>query len=315
MLGTGGLCLTPACGASRWCRRWRAVSFGGHAPVAQWTRASVFGTECRGFESPRARQLAILAPQASCALLLPNLRWPCQRSRDLHGRRPRVMWRGRGTRLAEETETSMRVAVVACGSRGDVQPMLALAVGLRAAGHDALFCSSPDNAAWARSLGCTFEAIGEPLRGNPALGGWGLRPFNRFIRRQLYLQVRDLPRVVKDCDLIVASGLVWASARWPSISGSRIGTSRSRRPVCSYDPRSSRHPPRARNRGPLRRRRLRAGAEPGTRPARPPARPPCDGTADGTSDDRGHRSGAHRASGRRTASGETDGLPAADTAS
>jgi vancomycin aglycone glucosyltransferase len=103
----------------------------------------------------------------------------------------------------------MRVVLVACGSRGDVQPMLALAVGLRDAGHDAVVCASPDNAAWAVSLGCTFEAIGEPLRDNPALAGWGLRPFNRFIRRQLYLQVRDLPRVVEGCDLIVASGLVW----------------------------------------------------------------------------------------------------------
>ncbi len=103
----------------------------------------------------------------------------------------------------------MRVAIVACGSRGDVQPMLALAVGLRDAGHDAVVCSSPDNGGWARSLGCTFEAIGDPLRDNPALAGWGLRPFNRFIRRQLYLQVRDLPRIVRGCDVVVASGLVW----------------------------------------------------------------------------------------------------------
>lgn len=103
----------------------------------------------------------------------------------------------------------MRIAIMTCGSRGDVQPMLAVAVGLRTAGHDAIVCSSPDNGEWARSLGCTFAAIGEPLRDNPALGGWGMRPFNRFIRRQLYLQVRDLPRIVRDSDVVVASGLVW----------------------------------------------------------------------------------------------------------
>ena len=103
----------------------------------------------------------------------------------------------------------MRIAIVVSGSRGDVQPMLALAVGLMAAGHDAIVCSSPDNGAWARGLGCTFEVIGEPLRDNPALGGWGMRPFDRFIRRQLYLQVRDLPRVVAGSDVVVASGLVW----------------------------------------------------------------------------------------------------------
>lgn len=103
----------------------------------------------------------------------------------------------------------MRIALVTCGSRGDVQPMLALAVGLRIGGHDAIVCSSPDNGAWAQSLGVAFEAIGEPLRNNPALGEWGLRPFNRFIRRQLDFQVEQLPRLVEGSDLVVASGLVW----------------------------------------------------------------------------------------------------------
>ena len=103
----------------------------------------------------------------------------------------------------------MRVAVVVCGSRGDVQPMLALAVGLGRAGHDAILCSSPDNEAWARRHGCAFQSIGEPLRDNASLGGWGLGQFNRFIRRQIEHQVRDLPRIVEGCDLVIASGLVW----------------------------------------------------------------------------------------------------------
>jgi vancomycin aglycone glucosyltransferase len=103
----------------------------------------------------------------------------------------------------------MRITIVTCGSRGDVQPMLALAVGCGAAGHEVTVCSSPDNATWALSLGCTFQAIGEPLRGNPDLGGWGVRPFNRFVGRQLSLQVRDLPRIVAGSDIVVASGLAW----------------------------------------------------------------------------------------------------------
>ena len=103
----------------------------------------------------------------------------------------------------------MRVAVVVCGSRGDVQPMLALAVGMRTAGHDVIFCSSPDNESWARRHGCPFAAIGEALRDNASLGGWGFRPFNRFIRRQIEHQIRGLPGVVVGCDLILASGLVW----------------------------------------------------------------------------------------------------------
>jgi vancomycin aglycone glucosyltransferase len=105
----------------------------------------------------------------------------------------------------------MRVAIVVSGSRGDVQPMLALAVGLRAAGHEALVCSSPDNAAWAGSLGCAFEAIGEPLRANVALTGWGPRDFDPFIRRQIAAQVHDLPRLVDGYDIVVASGLTFGA--------------------------------------------------------------------------------------------------------
>ena len=88
--------------------------------------------------------------------------------------------------------------------------MLALAMAPADAGHDAVVCSSPDNGGWARSLGCTFEAMGIPLRDNPALAGWRVRQFNRFIRRQLSLQVRYVPfGIVRGCDVVVASGLVW----------------------------------------------------------------------------------------------------------
>jgi vancomycin aglycone glucosyltransferase len=103
----------------------------------------------------------------------------------------------------------MRVAIVVSGSRGDVQPMLGLADALRLAGESVLVCSSPENAEWARSNGCTFEPIGESLRDNPSLGGWGLRAFSRFIRGQLEVQIRDLPRAVAGSDLVVASGLAF----------------------------------------------------------------------------------------------------------
>lgn len=35
-----------------------------------------------------------------------------------------------------ETQTMMRIAIIALGSRGDVQPYIALGVGLQKAGHD-----------------------------------------------------------------------------------------------------------------------------------------------------------------------------------
>jgi vancomycin aglycone glucosyltransferase len=103
----------------------------------------------------------------------------------------------------------MRIAVVACGSRGDVQPMVALALGITAAGHDALVCSSPDNADWTRDRGCAFEPLGEPVHGNPRLAAGGVTAFNRFVRRQVAAQVRTLPLLVEGCDLVLASGLVF----------------------------------------------------------------------------------------------------------
>ena len=39
----------------------------------------------------------------------------------------------------------MRIAFVNCGTRGDVQPMAALTIGLNAAGHQALLFARPEN--------------------------------------------------------------------------------------------------------------------------------------------------------------------------
>ena len=53
----------------------------------------------------------------------------------------------------------MKIAVVSCGTRGDVQPT-ALALGLNAAGHQALLHAPPENEAWVAGLDCPFRALG-----------------------------------------------------------------------------------------------------------------------------------------------------------
>jgi UDP:flavonoid glycosyltransferase YjiC (YdhE family) len=103
----------------------------------------------------------------------------------------------------------MRAALVVCGSRGDVQPMLALALGLKRAGQQVLFCSSPENADWVRGRDCAFQAVGASVRGNRDLGAGGLKAFNRFVRQQMGAQVRELPNVLGGHDLVLASGLVF----------------------------------------------------------------------------------------------------------
>ncbi len=54
----------------------------------------------------------------------------------------------------------MRVLLIAVGSRGDVQPLVALGVGLRGAGHEVTVASTPDFAGLATEHGLGFEALG-----------------------------------------------------------------------------------------------------------------------------------------------------------
>jgi UDP:flavonoid glycosyltransferase YjiC (YdhE family) len=57
----------------------------------------------------------------------------------------------------------MRIAVLAVGSRGDVQPFVALAVGLRTAGHDVTLATSTAYARLVHGAGLAFV----PLEGDP----------------------------------------------------------------------------------------------------------------------------------------------------
>lgn len=105
----------------------------------------------------------------------------------------------------------MRVTLVACGSRGDVQPMLALALGLQRAGHDALLTVPPDFGDWAGAYDCPVRVLGPGFRGNPEMRDAGLRSFARFTRREVSAEIRALPDVARGSHLIVATGLAFAA--------------------------------------------------------------------------------------------------------
>jgi sterol 3beta-glucosyltransferase len=59
--------------------------------------------------------------------------------------------------------TQMRVTLITVGGRGDVQPILALALGLRDAGHDVTFATNPIFEDLVRAYGITMA----PVHGNP----------------------------------------------------------------------------------------------------------------------------------------------------
>ncbi len=58
----------------------------------------------------------------------------------------------------------MRIFLAAMGSRGDVQPILALARALRARGHEAIVGAGPDFADWVAELGLPFVASGQGVQ-------------------------------------------------------------------------------------------------------------------------------------------------------
>ena len=103
----------------------------------------------------------------------------------------------------------MKIALVACGSRGDVQPILALALGLRAAGHEVLLTVPPDFEALACEHGIEALALGPGFRNNPEMRDASPRSFARFIKREIREEIRELPALARGSDLLIATGLAF----------------------------------------------------------------------------------------------------------
>src|SRR5258708_39497970 len=58
----------------------------------------------------------------------------------------------------------MRVLLSTIGSRGDVQPMVALALELRELGYEVRICAPPDFREWIGTLGIPFVPVGPEVR-------------------------------------------------------------------------------------------------------------------------------------------------------
>jgi len=106
----------------------------------------------------------------------------------------------------------MRALLTAVGTRGDVQPALALALELRRRGHEVRLCVSPNFAAWAESLGLEALPMGVEMR-MPA-GGAGTAP--KLTPEELRRLRESMPDLITDqfetvahaadgCDVIVGA--------------------------------------------------------------------------------------------------------------
>ena len=113
----------------------------------------------------------------------------------------------------------MRVLLSTIGSRGDVQPLVALAMELRALAQDVHLCVPPDFREWIESLGLTVTPIGPELRtltaARPATSVAPLSPEQRrqMAEASVRTQFETVAAAARGCDVIVAATALQIAAR------------------------------------------------------------------------------------------------------
>jgi UDP:flavonoid glycosyltransferase YjiC (YdhE family) len=121
----------------------------------------------------------------------------------------------------------MRIALVADGTRGDVQPMLVLGRALTARGHEVRICAPPDFEESAAAAGLEFQAVGIEVRvwltkhahafdGKPIQM---LREAVIYARQCLRAQFEILPDATSGADLIVGAGVQLAGRSVAALHG------------------------------------------------------------------------------------------------
>ncbi len=110
----------------------------------------------------------------------------------------------------------MKIILATCGSRGDVQPILALALALQEAGHNVMLCAPPEYADWVQGHDCPFHALGSNVRPIierfPAIYRFRTAiPMFRFLQKEVKIQFVHLPSIIKNADLLLWSSLVQAA--------------------------------------------------------------------------------------------------------
>ncbi|MGW0893904.1 glycosyltransferase [Saccharopolyspora sp. NPDC002578] len=107
----------------------------------------------------------------------------------------------------------MRVLLATIGSRGEVQPVVALALRLRALGHDARVSVPPDFRDRIEDLGMPVVDLGPRMR---AAESWDLSSPDgkrRAAQEAVAAQFGTLREAARDCEVLVGCGAVMVAAR------------------------------------------------------------------------------------------------------
>ena len=115
----------------------------------------------------------------------------------------------------------MRVLFSTIGSRGDVQPLVAMAWRLKTLGHEVWVCAPPDFREWIESLGIPVTPIGPEVRKFAASRPMATQPQDPPTpeqRRQMAeatvaTQFETITAAAQGCDIIVAATALQIAAR------------------------------------------------------------------------------------------------------
>jgi len=116
----------------------------------------------------------------------------------------------------------MRILLSTIGSRGDVQPLVALGLQLKELGQDVHMCVPPDFREWIEGLGITVTPIGPELRSTGKTNPMSARPTPEQIRQMMEgtvaAQFETITAAAQGCDLILGATALQIAA--PSIAES-----------------------------------------------------------------------------------------------
>jgi vancomycin aglycone glucosyltransferase len=116
----------------------------------------------------------------------------------------------------------MRVLLSTIGSRGDVQPLVALALELKALGQEVRLCVPPDFREWIEGMGLPVTPIGPELRstGKAAPSTAPISPERRrqMIEGTVATQFETIGAAARGCDVIVGATALQVAA--PSVAES-----------------------------------------------------------------------------------------------
>jgi vancomycin aglycone glucosyltransferase len=109
----------------------------------------------------------------------------------------------------------MRILVASHGTRGDVQPIVALGVALKARGHVVRLVAPANFVTWVRGYGLDIESDGIDVEAALRSSGTGLQTLSwqmGYLSHTTPLLFEPVARASEGCELIVCAGIQFAAA-------------------------------------------------------------------------------------------------------